>query len=308
MGTPAKNLEQPARGSNVGVWDTPVNNNTGIIDAALGQITTISVSAGSVILAANQFQCNQIVLNSTLLANITITFPTSFTGPYTISHVATGSSAFTITLQTTAGGQVICAMPGEVFDVFNDGTNLKYKNIGHRVGQYWDYCGTAVPNWVTGCTVPPYLHANGGTFSSATYPQLTAILGGTTLPDSQGRFRATLNSGTGRITSGSSTGGIDGNTLLSAGGNQVRTLSSQNVPPSPVTDLGHSHPISFGANVGGAPGNPTLAPPITPSSTGTHSGTVGSTTTGITVGNASPTNFSILPPAYIGGITLIRAA
>lgn len=299
MGTPAKNLEQPARGSNVGVWDTPVNNNTGIIDAALGQTATVSVSAGSVVLAANQFQCSQIVLSSTLLANITVTFPTSFTGPYTIAHTATGSSLFTITLQTTAGGQVICAMPGEVFDVFNDGTNLKYKNIGHRIGQYWDYAGSSVPAWVSGCTVPPYLHCNGSAFSSATYPTLAALIG-TTLPDSQGRFRATLNSGTGRITSGSSTGGVDGNTAFAAGGSQTTTLSSQNMPPVPYTDPGHSHTVAAANNTG------TIGP--VGGTVGFATITTSTNTIGITIGNASPTNFSNLPPAYIGGITLIRAA
>lgn len=300
MTTVSKLLSQPARGSNVGVWDTPVNSNMDVIDAALGQVATISVSAGSVVLAANQFQCNHLIFNSTLLANISITFPTSFTGPYTLQHVATGSSAFTITLQTTAGGSVVCALPGEVFDVFNDGTNLKYKNLGHRVGQYWDHGGSSVPNWVSGCTTPPYLHCNGGTFSSATYPQLTNFLGGTTLPDSQGRFRATLNSGTGRITSGSSTGGIDGNTLLSAGGNQVVTLSSQNMPPVPYTDPGHSHTVAAANNTG------TIGP--VGGTIGFATITTSTNTIGITIGNASPTNFSNLPPAYIGGITMIRAA
>lgn len=298
--TTAKRFEKPARGDLVGTWDTPVNANEDLADAILGQSATVSVSAGSVVLAANQYQCCQIILSSTLVGNIEVTFPSTFIGMYIIQNNTTGSSAFTVTLRTTAAaGQRICAMPGEVFDVFNDGTNLKYRNL-ERVGSYWDYAGSSVPAWVSGCTVPPYLACTGGTFSSATYPALTAILGGTTLPDSQGRFRATLNGGTGRITSGSSTGGVDGNTKFASGGSQVTTLSSQNIPPVPVTDPGHTHTTDAIKATGGVlgPAGGTLG----------AAATINSAFTGITAGNATPTNFPNLPPVYIGGITMIRAA
>lgn len=304
MTTPAKNLEQPARGSNVGTWDTPVNNNTGIIDAALGQSATVSVSAGSVVLAANQFQCSQIVLSSTLLASISITFPTSFTGFYTIDNTATGSSAFIITLQTTAaGGRVICALPGETFEIFNDGTNIKYKSLGHRIGTYWDYAGSSVPSWVSGCTVPPYLNCDGTTFSSATYPALRAILGSSVLPDHRGRFRLTLDQGVGRVSSAVS--GLAANTIFSGGGDQI---TGQHTHPSSVTDPGHFHMNPLNTNSLTGPG--AVAPTF-----GGYTSTAWATNTvvtGVTVAILNSTNATgaaqNIPPALVAGITMIRSA
>jgi hypothetical protein len=305
--TTALDLEKPARGDQVGTWDTPVNGNMDVIDAAFGQTATISGAAGSVVLAAAQFRADQITFNSTLLASITITFPTSFTKPYMVQNQCTGSSAFTITLTTTAaGGQAIVCPPWEIFDCVNDGTNLKFRNFG-RVGTYWDYAGSSVPSWVSGCTVPPYLNCDGTTFASSIYPALALILGSTTLPDSKGRFRATLNQGTARITSGTSTGGVDGNTAYASGGSQTTTLSSQNMPPIPITDPGHTHTLNNGTLVYRQTGALSLQGGGS-AAVNTNTLTIASAATGISAGSTSPTNFSALPPVYIGGITLIRAA
>src|SRR5882757_1369630 len=208
--TPNIQLEEPARGDQVGVWDTPVNGNMTEIDLVVSAINTISLNNSPVVLAAAQFQSKGITFNSTLTGSCAITFPTSFKKSYEIFNTCTGSSAFVITLGTTAaGGQQIACPPGEIVDVVNDGTNIKFKNLG-RVGSYWDYAGSSVPAWVSGCTVPPYLDCNASTFSAATYPSLAVILGSTTLPDFRGRAPLYLNEGTGRLTTAGA--GIDGNT------------------------------------------------------------------------------------------------
>src|SRR6185436_545456 len=170
----------------------------------------------------------------------------------------------------------------------------------------------SVPRWVSGCSIPPYLNCDGTAFSSAAFPALADILGGTTLPDARGRYRATLNQGQSRITTGTSLGGIDGNTLLASGGAQVTTLSSDNLPPVPITDPGHKHTItsSNGLNSPSAAGQAPLSN-VNVGSTGTATTALGVTnwsTTGITAGSTSPANFSRLPPSYIGGITMIRSA
>lgn len=295
-----KFLNQPLRGSDVGVWDTPVNANMGIIDNSFGGTATIPLVNTPVTLSPSQYQCVFLVFTGAISANVPITLP-AVGSYYTIQNLTSNTSTFGITMLTTAaGGQTIGIPPGEPCEIFTDGTNVKYRNLG-RVGTYWDYAGSSVPAWISACTVPPFLNCDGTAFSSATYPILATILGGTTLPDSKGRFRATLNQGSARITSGSSTGGIDGDTLLAVGGSQTTTLSSQNIPPVPYVDPGHVHtydkPIAGVAGpVGGTLGG------FTP---GTNTG---SATVGITIGSTSPTNFPNLPPAYVGGITMIRAA
>lgn len=305
MATANKFLEQPARGSEVGVWDTPVNNNMGIIDNAFGGAVSVALTNSPVILSSAQYQCVFITFTGALSGNCAITFPVvgSF---YTIQNLTSNTSAFQVTLQTTAAGSQVIGCPwGEAFDIMTDASgNVKFRNM-YRVGQMIDFVGSSVPAWVSNCTVPPLLNCDGTSFSSATYPILATILAGTTLPDSRGRFRATLNQGQSRITSGTSTGGVDGNTNLSAGGAQTTTLSSQNVPSVPVTvtDPGHSH-LYGEAVLGGSAGGSGVR------NNGTNSVTTSTNTTGITVtaGSTSPTNFSNLPPMYVAGITMIRAA
>lgn len=299
--TPNIQLEEPARGDDVGVWDTPVNNNMTLLDLVAGGRTTISGAAGSVTLAAAQYECKTITLNSTLIASIALTFPTSFTKSYEIYHSCTGSSAFTITLQTTAaGGQAVCASPGEIIDVINDGTNIRFKNLG-RIGEYWDYVGSSMPNWVSGCTVPPYVNADGSACSSATYPVLFGLVGAT-LPDSRSRARIATGQSAGRISSAVS--GFAPDTVGASGGAQAVVIGQSNLPAHnhPVSDPGHTHAtnaavvtsgLAFGGNTGAA----------------TTGAVNTAAVTGLTVSNSTYANqaFPVLQPTYVGGLTLIRA-
>lgn len=305
--TPNIQLEEPARGDYVGTWDTPVNANMTLLDLVTGGITTISLNNSPVTLASAQYQCKQITFNSTLTGNVTITFPTSFKKSYEIQNVCTGSSAFVVTLQTTAaGGQAVGVPFGETIEVFNDGTNIKFKNLG-RIGEYLDMAVSTVPAWITACTVPPYLNCNGTTFSSATYPQLTVILGGTTLPDARGRFRAVLNQTTTRLMS--SNGGVDGNTILASGGRDSVTIKSSMLPSSiPYNDAGHYHGIADVA-ISGTGGAGTFRPwPSNAAGVTTTTNTVGITINPSTGATGTDGITAITPPAYIGGITMIRAA
>jgi hypothetical protein len=309
--TPNINLEEPARGDDVGTWDTPVNANMSVVDLVEGGIATISLNNSNVTLSAAQFRCKTITFNSTLTGAIAITFPTSFTKSYEIQNLCSGSSAFTVTMVTTAaGGQGASCPFGEIFEVLNDGANIKFKNFG-RIGSYMEYAGSSAPAWLNACTVPPYLNCDGTSFSSATYPVLTTILGGTTLPDRRGTVGAALNQGTNRITSGG--GGVDGNTIRTVGGVQTNTIAAGNLPALGVsiTDSGHTHlnqhvsaqignggTIQFSGSVLVAIGQGSGADPVTTSVTGI------SATANPGGANSAMTN---LPPMTIYGICMIRA-
>lgn len=310
MATPNKALEQPARGSNVGVWDTPVNANMGIIDNSFGGVATIPLVATDVTLSPSQYQCTFITLTGALSANVSVIFPPvgSF---YTIQNLTTNTSAFQVTLKTTAGGQVIGAPWGETVDIMTDTSHTRYKNFG-RVGTYWDYAGSSTPAWVTLCSVPPYLMCDGGVFSSAIYPTLFTVLGGGVLPDARGRTRFNLNGGTARLTS---TGGIDGDTRLAAGGSGTGlTVAQANLPAitivSSVTDPGHTHIGTANSLSGGAGGSATPSG-AAGGGASTFGVTISSCTTGITVNTplgGSGTPLASVSPGFVGGICMIRAA
>ncbi len=298
--TPNLVLEQPLRGAEVGTWDVPVNGNTGIIDTAFGGVTTLALSSANITLAASQAQASVLRFTGTLTANVTITLPSIYKG-WTMDDTTTGS--FLITLISTSGASIIGVPPSEATDIFYDGTNIKFRNLG-RVGTYVDLAFSVIPTWVTACTVPPYLNCTGTTFSSATYPLLAGLLGGNILPDAKGRSRATLNQGSSRITSSGS--GINGNVILGTGGAETVTLLTSQIPShthaNTLTDPGHTHPyvgydggaVNAGGGVGGSP----------------SANVTSASFTGMSINNAAAGGsgaHSNMGPTYMGGITMIRA-
>ena len=308
-------LDLPARGSNSGVWDVPVNNNSNSIDGLFGGVQTVSVSNANVTLTAPagtvspapgpyQAQNAAIKFTGTLTANVTITLP--LPGYIIVHNLTTG--AFTLTFAALLTGQVIATEQGSAHRIYNDGTNVYLTELP-PVGTYLDNCDSAVPAWVTACTVPPYLLCNGGTFSSGTYPYLYSKLGNsTTLPDARGRTRFMLGLGTGILTAAGA--GIDGTTKLATGGYNGVALSSPNQLPAhthanTLTDPGHAHSYTITALGSGTGSTPNYF-----YSSATSAAT-GAATTGITITNASTgasANIPNAPPGYVGGITMVRAA
>jgi hypothetical protein len=298
-------MSVPIRGSDVGTWDVPVNGNFNILDNMLGGVTTFTPTNAPITLTSAQAQAAIIRLSGTLTGNVAITMA-SINKFWTIDNQLTNApSSFVVTFVSTGGASVIGAPPGSQ-DFYYDGTSVFYRTLG-RVGEYWDYADSVVPSWVSACTKPPYLNCNGTTFSSATYPVLANMLGTTTLPDSRGRYRAALNQTSSRILS--SAGGVDGNTAYAAGGAQNVTLGSSNLPASiPYKDPGHTHsytsPAVFGNGQLGASGGFVISP------TGTNTGgaAIGITVNPSTAAAGTGNFFQSLPPTFVHGITMIRAA
>src|SRR5258705_909922 len=232
-------LAVPIRGTDVGTWDLPVNGNFNSIDAMMGGVTTVALSTTSVTLATSQALVNIIRVTGTLLSNVSITLPGIYKSWTVDNQIVNSPSSFAVTLISTSGASIIGLPPGPQ-DVFYDGSNVNYRNLG-RIGEYWDYVGTTVPSWVTLSSKPPYLNCDGAVFSSATYPVLANLLRTTTKPDARARYRATLNQTTSRITS---SGGVDGDTAYASGGIQNKSikLGSSNLPASiPYKDPSSSH-------------------------------------------------------------------
>lgn len=309
--TPNINLEEPARGDAVGVWDTPVNSNTTLVDLVVGGLASIALNNSPVVLSAGQFQAKTLVFSSTLTGSVAITFPSTFQKSYEIRNVCTGSSAFVITLQTTvAGGNVICAPPGETLDILLFAGSLFFRNLG-PIGSYMDYAGSSAPLWVTGCTVAPYLNCDGSTFSATLFPALAVILGSTTLPDFRGHAPYYLNQGTGRLTSAGA--GIDGNTRFAAGGSNGTQLVAANIPS--ITSVNAAQAITVAGPTVGDILSKTLPPNAGTDSfqTGadgysrTNSATFfGSNAISVAYTNAA-TTFQVGAPGTVSGIRMIRA-
>lgn len=305
-------LAQPTRGSDAGTWDVPVNGNSGILDDAFGSVASIALSSTGVTLTIAQAQKAVLRFSGTITANIAVLLPAtpSIFKFWTVENNTTGN--FYVTLGNYAGGNVVGLPPYEPVQVYSDGTDMKFLNLG-RVGSYVDLATTAVPSWITNSTVPPYLNCDGSTFSSATYPALYALLGTTTLPDSRGRFRATLNQGTGRIVSP----GLDANTLLAGGGSQLITqanLPSVNFSTAGIVSVTINNDATW-QGFNGSPGAGNAVAQLASSAPNANAGTsfwgiapTGSVNLsgGYAASGGSASKYA--PPSYAGGLTLIRAA
>jgi hypothetical protein len=120
--TTNKGLSEPANGSLN--WDTPLNANFDIIDAAMGGVTTIdvtSVGTGAVTLTTTQYQKLIIAFTGTLTANVTYQVPALVGGQWIVSNAATG--AYTVTLKVATGTGVVIAASSRT-TVYSDGTNI----------------------------------------------------------------------------------------------------------------------------------------------------------------------------------------
>jgi microcystin-dependent protein len=309
--TTNRGYSTPATGTQNGIWGSDdLNPNFTLIDKNLGGVASVALTNSNVTLSSSEYANGTIKFTGTLAANVTVTFPT-VSGWWTVINNCSAANTYYIRLSCSVGGLKICPPPGEAIDIYCDATDVGYRNLGHAIGSYWDYAGASVPVWVSGCSVPPYLLCDGSTYSAVTYPQLNAILGTTTLVDTRGRGRFNLNGGQSRITTAGS--GIDGDTRFSAGGAQNTTLVDTNMVPHTHTQEAQQPTFNVTTNsISVAGGTDSFVRSVAATGGGTTVTTVADATPGTTGsyggsgGAAQP--FYNMPPAYIGGITMIRAA
>ena len=105
-------------------WDVPVNENTDWIDIALGSSSSISVTgvtATPVTLTIAQYRPKAIIFTGTLSANVPYRRPSGVGGEWVILNNATG--AFTLTLDSAAGGATAVIPQGVAVQVYANGTS-----------------------------------------------------------------------------------------------------------------------------------------------------------------------------------------
>jgi microcystin-dependent protein len=123
MATTNKSLNTPANGSNVNMWDVPVNANFTTIDTAFGGSVTISgLTGGTSTFTSTQYTPPIITLTGTLTSNQTLNFPSGIGGVWSIYNNTTGS--YTVTIGSGGGGSTVSITQGYRTAVVCDGTNV----------------------------------------------------------------------------------------------------------------------------------------------------------------------------------------
>jgi len=303
-------LAVPVRGADSGTWDTPVNGDMQIIDACAGNVTAISVSNVNVTLSTSQSQVSIIRLSGTVTGAITITLGAIIKS--WIIENNTANNGFAMLFRGSTGtGNAIMPPPGSC-QIYWDGTNVSFINLGPRIGNYEDFATQTVPLWISSCTIAPFLNCDGTTYNTSTYPLLAGILNSNVLPDLRGRARFAIDGNQSRITSAVS--GIDGNSRFAFGGNQSVQLVQANLPAVNFpTSLAISDTRTWQVNTsnqlivsgggssfgGGAAGSGVSPSVIVSGGSISLTGAVNSGGTGNPV--------VCMPPTWICGIMMIRA-
>jgi len=316
----------PLTGADVDLWgEDDLNPNFVAIDGLFCGVQTVSVSNVPVTLTSaaglsptpsagpTQAQNRVLKFTGTLTADVTVTLPTP--GMWVIDN-QTVAGAFVLKFQGVTPTQVVAVPPGEVCEIYNDGANVRFVGLG-RVGslEFWGGI-TALPRWVTECTVKPFLLCDStATYNFSDYPALSAIylgkFGGNGITtfgvqDLRGRMPLAYD-GTGtRITAALC--GVNGQTMGASGGIAGTTMVRSDLPNQVVaisiSDPGHAHGYTqnspFGASGSGAGINGASAP-----------GTTSTATTGITAnfnlnGGVTQTVQNNLPPAQVAGIWVVK--
>lgn len=333
-------LNVPNTGDLVGIWGSAaVNPDFNAIDGYLGGVQTLSVSSANIALTApsvgsptpsggpTQAQNAVLRFTGTLTVNVQVTLP--LPGYYIVENL-TSASAQVLILRAAGSGEVICIDRGDVQHVYNDGTNVRFVNMG-RVGHIEMWAGlSSMPAWVTLCTKRPFLLCDGAVYNFSDYPYLGARLGssfggnGSTtfgVPDLRGRQPLPYD-GTGtRITT--AVCGINGQTIGAAADNQGVTLLATQIPSITSTTGGA---ISV-ASQNGLTGIPVTANAANVSRTGVPSGAASSfspsssaaswvgvdslSTAGAVLSASNNTGGAVhsnVQPSQVTGIAVIKAA
>lgn len=264
--TTNKGLEKPANGEYVDTWNVPVNADMDILDAALGGVTNLNATSGSVLLTDTQYRNLILNVTGTLVGNVTYTVPNGVGGQWIVRNATSG--AFTVTIASGGGGASLVVTQGAIDTVYSDGTNIRTSK--------------SQPNIVP----------SGGIImwsgSIASIPSGWLLCDGTNgTPDLRNRFIV----------------GAGSTYAVNATGGSADAIVVSHTHTATVTDPGHTHTTTFnGSGLGhsqGGGGNPLTFVPQFNNVTGNY--TSASSTTGISVANSttgsSGTNAN-LPPYF----------
>lgn len=254
----------PLTGADVDTWgEDDVNPNMISFDGFIGGIQTIGLTNVPVTLTSpagfaatpspgpTQSENRVLRFTGVLTGNVRVMLP--LPGSYLIDNRTTGN--FVLSIQGVTATEVVGIEQGSIVEIYNDGANVRFINLG-RVGELVFLGGeTTLPAWISACTVKPFLTADGTVYNIADYPWLGAKYlakfggnGATTfgVQDLRGRVPLMIDSTGTRITVAQC--GIDGNSIGAAGGNQsIGLVEAHNGPhfhSAGMFDPAHLHGFS----------------------------------------------------------------
>jgi hypothetical protein len=108
-----KALAQPPNAADAGVWDQPMNNNAGALDAVLGGMTVLNAQgvSGNIVLTLAQYRPCNIVVTGVPAGNVVYQLPAGVGGFYFFQNNTTGAA--TVSLGSASVGGVVTVPQGD---------------------------------------------------------------------------------------------------------------------------------------------------------------------------------------------------
>jgi microcystin-dependent protein len=125
--TTNKNIEKPAYNSYVDTWNTPLNSNFDVIDAAFGSTTSLNATGGSATLSAAQYEPLFLSITGAISAPVTYTIPSGVGGQWIVYNGTTDASGgpHAITIASGGGGTSVALTRTLRTIIISDGTNIR---------------------------------------------------------------------------------------------------------------------------------------------------------------------------------------
>jgi len=150
-------LNEPAYNSTSPTWDQPLNYNATILDAVLGNTTSIALTNSNVTLtgpsstSGGQTQAMRITLTGAISANIIVTIPSGISGRWIVYNTTSGT--YTITIASGGGGSTVTVPQGYNTSIYSDGTNIRYADDGVLGGGSPTFANITITGTINGSTI-----------------------------------------------------------------------------------------------------------------------------------------------------------
>ena len=126
--TTNKSLQRPANGSNIDVWDVPLNANFTTIDQAFGGSTSLNAT-GVTAYTLTSAQCAPLIISVTgaQSASVVYTIPIGVGGQWIVYNTTTDSvgGPWTVTIASGGGGTSVAIQRSKATIIVSDGTNIR---------------------------------------------------------------------------------------------------------------------------------------------------------------------------------------
>ena len=116
-------------------WGTPINDNSELLDKALGSFAIVSDTSGSVTLSLAQYQCMCLkTTTNDFLGTVTFVIPSGVAGQWVvINRSGVTANDYQLRVKNAADAEFVTIPRGETRTVYSDGTTVFFADTRETI-------------------------------------------------------------------------------------------------------------------------------------------------------------------------------